>query len=242
MPVAFSQLGDHGRLGNSMFQMAATIGVALKHNDSYIFPRWQYWKDLNISGCYADNIIIKHRYEEPGFTYKPIPYRNNLDLFGYFQSEKYFKHCEEDISKLLAPKRSVQSLPKTASIHVRRGDYLEPHLAGCYVKLNMGYYERAMSMLNVKRFLVFSDDVEWCKSHFVGKKFDVIENNHPPHDLALMMACENNIIANSSFSWWAAWLNPNPDKKIIAPLKWFGPKLAPTHDTSDLVPDGWVRI
>ena len=88
--------------------------------------------------------------------------------------------------------------------------------------------------------MVFSDDIEWCKHNFIGEEFIFAEDTNPVTALSLQLSCANNIIANSSFSWWAAYLNKNPSKIVIAPQKWFGPNLA--HDTKDLLPKEWARI
>ena len=90
-------------------------------------------------------------------------------------------------------------------------------------------------------FAVFSDDIEWCRSNFHGDKFVFVEDQKDYEDLYYMSLCKHNIICNSTFSWWSAWLNNNADKKIISPKKWFGPGYA-THELSDLTPKGWTII
>ena len=105
---------------------------------------------------------------------------------------------------------------------------------------NLGYYKEAIKLMDVNKFIVFSDDMSWCKENFVGDEFIFMENNSDYIDLWLMSLCDNNIIANSSFSWWGAWLNQNPNKKVIAPKKWFGPAI--NHNTKDLIPESWIII
>jgi hypothetical protein len=92
-------------------------------------------------------------------------------------------------------------------------------------------------------FLIFSDDIQWCKENFpdMPEKFRFIEGNKDYEDLYIMSHCKNNIIANSSFSWWGAWLNSNLEKTIIAPATWFGPTLQ-NNDTTDLYCEGWIKI
>ena len=92
------------------------------------------------------------------------------------------------------------------------------------------------------KYMIFSDDLDWCKATFVGEQFHFSEERDPVKDLGNMISCLNHIVANSSFSWWGAWLCPNEDKKVVAPKIWFGPKLAPTHDTKDLIPNKWIRV
>ena len=125
------------------------------------------------------------------------------------------------------------------SIHVRRGDYLglPNHHPACPLE----YYEEAMKQMDdSKIFLVFSDDFGWCKENFTNSNVIFIEDNKDYIDLFLMTLCQNNIIANSSFSWWGAWLNQNENKKVIAPNKWFGKAIQ--HNTKDLIPPTWKTI
>lgn len=249
MTITFSKLGEYGRLGNSMFQMAATIGLATKHNDTFMFPNWEFYVEERFNlpdNTFRPDHQIKYSstYDEPHFHYKEIPYKPNMNLMGYFQSEKYFAHCKPLIRSCF--KEDVENMPKVCSIHVRRGDYIEPHLNGCYENLDMEYYNHAMKMTDANHFIVCSDDIEWCKSQFEsGLKYNFSfseASDDPLTDMQMMASCGTNIIANSSFSWWAAWLNNNENKKVIAPQKWFGPKLAPTHDTKDLYPEEWIKI
>lgn len=104
----------------------------------------------------------------------------------------------------------------------------------------MRYYQAAMNQTKTPFYLIFSDDIAWCKKQFIGPQFEFAEGNSPVTDLALQISCEHNIIANSSFSWWGAYLNKNPGKRVIAPGKWFGP--AQPHDTRDLLPSSWTII
>lgn len=242
MPVTFSKLGQYGRMGNCLFQMATTIALAHRNNDEYIFPRWEYEDSFWISKDRFKNgkVYYKHTYDEPHFHYAGIPYKPNLNLHGYWQSYKYFQDENSTVSALLTPKYNAEFSDYTTSIHVRRTDYLTHK--GCYNILNMNYYEKAMEIAGTSNFLIFSDDITWCKRHFIGNKFEFSEGNSPPVDLSIMSRCTNNIIANSSFSWWGAWLNKRFEKKVIAPKIWFGPQLASTHNTKDLIPPNWTQI
>ena len=128
----------------------------------------------------------------------------------------------------------------TCSIHVRRGDYLNS--PNHHPTQNMNYYMRAIKeMPKDSVFLIFSDDIKWCKENFpnLPEKFIFVEGNKDYEDLHLMTHCKNNIIANSTFSWWGAWLNSNSDKIVVAPKKWFGPALK-NNDTKDLYCEGWI--
>jgi hypothetical protein len=181
----------------------------------------------------------------------------NLYLVGFWQNEKYFLDYADQIKLDFSFKKSATGLnskflkkiavEQSVSLHVRRGDYLNyPHsdaknLAGD------DYYKRAVTLMRTKIsnpvFYVFSDDPQWCRENLrIGPNTIIVDHNPPNkghEDMRLMSACKHNIIANSSFSWWAAWLNQNLDKTVIAPRLWLND---PSIDTSDVVPEGWVRL
>src|ERR1019366_4582584 len=101
--ISYSQLGNNGRLGNQLFQMAAAICLALNNNDTYIFPAWKYEKYFNLHGCFSNSVTYKNTYNEPHFHYAPIPYQQNLNLSGYYQSYKYMTGNEDFIIEKLMP-------------------------------------------------------------------------------------------------------------------------------------------
>ena len=241
MTITFIKLGSYGRMGNAMFQAATTMALAWRNKDGFQFPKWIYSKDFNIPKYH---FVFRSnngpQYEEPHFHYSPIPYKENLNIHGYFQSEKYFKDFGDKIRDSFQSQYKYRFRDDVCSIHVRRGDYLIHE--GCYNILDMKYYEKAMSLTGYKKFLIFSDDINWCKSKFVGKEFEFSTEKDPVRDISRMKMCGAHIIANSSFSWWGAWLNDYKDKIVIAPSNWFGPKLSPTHDTKDLIPGEWLQI
>ncbi|KKN72160.1 hypothetical protein LCGC14_0413720 [marine sediment metagenome] len=243
MTVTFIELGDKGQLGNQLFQISSVIGSALYHNDDWILPKWLYFNYFNIPANYFSNEIhINRIHNELCFHYAGIPSFKGevVSLSGYYQASKYWQDYANVVLKLLMPKR-LGSYKDYTAIHVRRTDYLIH--TECYSILDMhNYYEKAMMACPSKNYLIFSDDLDWCKKHFVGNEFSFSEERHPAIDLGNMIGCKNNIIANSSFSWWAAWLNKTPDKKIVAPVTWFGPKLSLTHDTKDLLPKEWIKV
>ncbi len=198
-------------------------------------------------------------YREKSFSFNNtfLKLGKNVYLKGYFQSEKYFS-SEKDIirnefifkpnlishlSSLVYQLKNFNSI----SIHVRRGDFSkDPEIAEYHGTLEKDYYNKAIDLLRSKLsdpvFYFFSDDINWVKENltYPNSVFvsDNITKNHF-EDMYLMSQCRHNIIANSSFSWWGAWLNSNPDKIVIAPEKWFneGPK-----DTQDIVPEEWIKI
>lgn len=252
-----------GGLGNMMFQIAAGYSLAKKvgrefllytdtlegivhrHPSQYstnIFKLLEPIQDL----C---NISIVN---ETSFDYNEIKadaqIKNSQDIMvrGGFQSHKHFENYQEDIRRLFEPSPSdVEKLlerydtTNTVSIHVRRGDYVQ--LSEHHHNLKVDYYLNAIDYFKGHSFLVFSDDIEWCKEVFEGPNFTFVENLDDVSSLYLMTLCKHNIIANSTFSWWGAWLNPNKDKVVVYPSKWFGP--ANSHlKTSDLFPNEWICL
>lgn len=198
-------------------------------------------------------ITPRYLYQEGDFKFNPqvLSLDSYTDLSGYFQTEEYFKKYREEILEIFSFKKDDEeearnfllSLPSdkdTISLHVRRGDYtLYPnHHPVC----SDDYYQSAIGKFDLKNsvFLVFSDDIEWCKKKFEGDNFIFSETNNPYVDLAIMSMCDHHIIANSSFSWWGAWLNRSEDKRVIAPSRWFGPAL--NKDTSGIYCEGWEVI
>jgi hypothetical protein len=240
--ITFTELGNKGRIGNQIFQCSATISLATDNEDKYIFPPWKYEKHFNINNnCFSSNIKPTHTYIEPYFHYTKIPFTDTkdkiVDISGYWQSYKYFEKNDGLIKSLLTPKDGFPIKWDTTSIHVRHGDYLS--YSDSHPVLDMSYYKHAMDMIKSKRYLIVSDDIEYCKKNFIGEQFEFSEADEIT-DLKLQISCEHSIIANSSFSYWSAYLNKNPNKIVIAPKTWFGPKLQ--HDTKDLCPESWLRI
>ncbi len=248
---------DTGRLGNKLFQAASTIGIATRNNMGYLFPECDYYNYLNGTIPTADiQKLDSVEITEEGFHYSEIniPDRElNYNLNGYFQSVKYWEHCEDNIKKYFQPNFFIKSQVRqkygqilenydTVSIHVRRGDYID--LSHFHVNLSMDYYLNAMKTVFNKReykFLIFSDDIEWCKKQ-TWNSHDIlfIEGNSEIIDFHLMSSCTHNIIANSSFSWWAQYLNKNEDKMVVAPKEWFTKNVG--HDTKDLYLPNWIVI
>lgn len=201
-----------------------------------------------------ENIIPLPR---PPYNIKRYPFHfegnftfNNHTLIdGFFQSEKYFIHHRENIIKLFTTSKGINckyldyfypSFNVITSIHVRRGDYVNHQ--NHHPVQSLDYYNEAISLLDEETdyFFIFSDDIPWCKENFKGDKYIFVEGNSDYEDLILMSNCNNNIIANSSFSWWGAWLNQKENKKVIGPKKWFGPAI--THNDNDIIPKSWMKI
>jgi hypothetical protein len=154
--INFPRLGRLGRLGNQLFQIAATIGMALDHEDRYGFPRWEYERAFTLEGCFYDSLPEGPLYREPRFCYDPIPYAPFLQLEGVFQSEKYFIRHADYVRRVLTPLgwSPRDDVKRTASLHVRRGDYLQ--LQEKHPLVPMSWYDRAIELLRnegVQEFL-----------------------------------------------------------------------------------------
>ncbi len=199
--------------------------------------------------------------KESGFTFDPNILRASGQVYldGYWQSEKYF----EDIQELLRAEFTVKEQPQGAnasmmerikqssaavSLHVRRGDYAsDPGSNQYHGTCSPEYYQSAVSKLIAlgiqPHFFVFSDDIPWAQAnlHLDYPASFVNQNGMSAdhEDLRLMSTCRHHIIANSSFSWWGAWLGSHPDMVVIAPRKWFNEA---THDTRDLIPASWLQV
>ena len=183
-----------------------------------------------------------HRKAIP-FHYESFKVTDDTLYDGFFQSEKYFPN-KTLILNLFQPSEFInQQLVKydnllkgiTCSIHVRRGDYLNYSL---HAARDIEYYQKGMDRVGeVDKYLIFSDDLDWCKKNFIGDKFIFIDNEKDYVEMFLQSKCTHNIISSSSFSWWGAYLNNNPKGKIVAPKQWFS-----NNKLNNIVPDSWIKI
>jgi hypothetical protein len=219
--------------------------VALDHGDGYGFPRWEYERRFTLNGCFHDTLPEGPLYREPSFSYTPIPYAPSLRLEGFFQSEKYFIGHADYVRRVLTPLgwSPREDLKRTASLHVRRGDYLQ--LQEKHPIIPMSWYDKTIELLRnegVQKFLVFSDDLRWCRLQEWPVDVTVIGDLSVLQQFSLTMACHHHILANSTFSWWSAWLDPKPEKVVIAPAAWFGEGYAAECPTGDLFPSGWAVL
>jgi hypothetical protein len=257
-----------GGLGNQLFQVATTFALAKDSNNllkEEIVPIFPFLTDQNVSRTksYKDNILRKiHRiqenikflvYKERWFPYQQLPrysieYKdNNLMLDGYWQSYKYFDKYRDELKELFSPrdedllKIKQYDFKNSLSIHLRRGDYLNHPTI--HLNLPISYYEEAFGIIKnfeIENIYIFSDDIKWCKNHLTfikGNKTFVEEEDYI--ELYIMWNCNYHIIANSSFSWWGAYLSNS--KKVICPKRWFevdGPK----YNIDDIIPAGNYQI
>lgn len=229
-----------GGLGNQLFQVSAAVSLARQYSDeaSFNFDNWQQSTQGHSPYCYRNTIFRNllqtdqvdwQIYKEPDFKYKEIPYQANLKIRGLFQSEKYFHDSKEFLLSLFSSPilllaklqvnyaKILHSL--NCAVHVRRGDYLKT--PKYYKAFDLDYYHRAIKLFPDHQFLIFSDDIDYCKQVFIGTQFSFIEGNSDDEDLYLMSLCGAHIIANSTFSWWGAYLSVN-SSKVIVPKTWFG--------------------
>jgi len=228
------------------------ISLAARNNVDYIFPEWEYNKYLDNKIPVGD-IKCNFIHKESKFSYDEITIDSskNIDLEGYFQSEKYFVDVVDDIKwyftldttyeNHISEKYPILITDKTCSIHVRRGDYINK--SDYHPLQTLEYYNNAISELyedvdNIT-FLIFSDDIQWCKDNFNLDSQIFIEGNDDIIDMFIMSKCDDNIISNSSFSWWASWLNKN-DNRTVCPSEWFG-KSGP-QDYQDIFNKKWIKL
>ena len=262
--IGFNRLGLLGRLGNQMFQYASLRGIAANNGYNWMIPpppegngyfkEWEHHQlfypfelknlhNLNVQYTDGERPTVK----EKSFAFDEDLFNNCpkwVNIEGFLQSEKYFKNIEKEIKEDFAfkeefskPSRDmIATVEEPVALHIRRTDYLK---LSHHNSLGLDYYEKALGEFDSDRtIIIFSDDPEWCKEQklFDGDRFLVAEGNGNYVDLCLMTLCTGHIIANSSFSWWGAWLSDS--KKVVAPKNWFSGHLE-DQDTKDLYCPEW---
>jgi hypothetical protein len=215
--------------------------------------RWRFFS----TGAKKTNV-----FQERHFHYDSSVQRIGPPVFlkGYFQSPEYFLGSEELLRSEFKLKdeggdaflywRSRIAGKNGISLHVRRGDFLESGITSVHGVLPTDYYERALALIDCRssaqaEVFVFTDDPEWVKANLkVGRKFELISGSKmkPIEEMTLMAMCANHVIANSTFSWWGAWLNPDVSKSVVAPRRWFSAEAARRMNTADLFPQGWLLL
>ena len=203
--------------------------------------------------------ISTNRYKQPTFSFDPSwnAVSDNTMIEGYFQSEKYFSEIKSILRQEFLPKsmptganRDFEMLitsTESVMIHIRRGDYVSnPKALKTHGLCSISYYENALDQIYSKvkdpHFFIFSDDLDWVADnlHLRGDVAYVSGNiSFPEIDLYLMSRCKHFVLANSSFSWWGAWLGGDEKSMRIAPRPWFD---KPSFEESDLIPDMWIKM
>jgi hypothetical protein len=183
------------------------------------------------------------------FRYTEITPEDGVEYYGFFQCEKYFPN-REFIKWLFEPSDEIKAKTLkygdlfkgiTCSVHVRRGDYLRQPTK--HPAQSIEYYIEALEVLmpyDIDRFLIFSDDLEWCRKNFTGNRMTFIDDIDYV-ELYLQAQCTHHIIANSSFSWWGAFLNETAETVVVAPKRWFGQDF-PADYADDICPKRWTLI
>jgi hypothetical protein len=262
--IGLNYLGKMGQLGNQMFQYAAIKGIAKNRGYQFTIPnhnkkledslgnilRIQLFDVFDIKPDQtgfidADKDVFETNFDFDETLFEKCP--DKVSIAGYFQSEKYFKNIVDDIKTEFTFKKeyydsceTIKSmLDNPIALHIRRGDFLIN--SGNHYNLSLSYYENSLKQFDSDRqVVIFSDDPKWCKRQelFVDDRFLISETNNSYIDLCLMTMCSDYIIANSTFSWWGAWLSQNLNKTVIYPNKWFGPNNS-DKSTKDLFPEEW---
>lgn len=253
-----------GGLGNQLFQIFTVISYSITHNIPFAFvysdkvnigrERPTYWNNMlqsiKIYTNYNENAYV---YNEPSFMFSEIPKMPSVCLNGYFQSYKYFETNKETIAgicEIREHQTKEQINTKTISMHFRIGDFKD--LQEYHPLLPVNYYINALKYVS-DNFDGDYDVLVFCEvedKHTVQAIIDVmhikykvsfIDENIPDwRQMVIMSCCDVNIIANSTFSWWGAYLNNLPNHVVLYPNIWFGPRI--THDISDLFPPEWQKI
>ena len=258
--ITFNKLGSYGRFGNQLFQYAALYSIAKTRGYEFGVPynnrSENEYNDFCLIDCFPnlsakDSLDIKqiHKAQQHVFEYNAgifgIP--DNTDICGYFQSEKYFVdyreqilneyHFNKSISDEAINVRSLTNKP-VISVHVRLGDYI--HQPQNHPVCSVEYYHEALKLLPDDLMLfIFSDDMEKASEIFknLGRPIAFIDTKNKFVDMCVMSMCNYHIIANSSFSWWGAWLAES--KNVIAPSQWFGSSPDMPKNWSDIYCKNW---
>jgi hypothetical protein len=254
--------GDQwGRLGNQMFQAGQLFGIAQRCGHDFYLSRDGH----SLWGCFDLDLPSEgpeciHRFDEvhgscnydPGAFEQP----DGTAYHGFFQSYRYFDHCQSALTRFLHFKLRYRALAEAmlyayrrrhrrplVSVHVRRDDFLKPGNLGMFGDLaSEGYYERAFEAIGDDvAYLVFSDDIGWCRRYFQLERAEFVDTD-PCTSLCMMTGCDTNVVANSSFSWWGAYLNARGGE-VYAPSRWFAQGVNPPNDVqNDIVPPRWRTI
>jgi hypothetical protein len=247
MIVTFNSLGRAGRFANAAYQIASTIGIARKSGFDFAFPLFINHHHRDAFGSTEDVDLYKHfvnplpLYDGPelpdhsvAWGYHDVVLAESVSLSGYFQSSRYFEHSINEVRHYFRMKDEPPQNDYVA-IHYRVGDYG----SGYHPRMTMDYYAPAMAQFPSAKFLVFSDDLNEAKNLF-GNSVEYSEGRDYIQDFKLLKKCKSFIIGNSSYSAFAAVLGEHPEKKVVAPRPWFGPRYE--IDGEDIYEPTWTII
>jgi hypothetical protein len=267
------KIGFDGRFGNQIFQFAGLFGISRKigyqlvipennligknknYNGSDFIEKFDLYDcfkiDTNFLGIPTD---IQRIYHEKTFHFDSnfFSILDNSEIHGYFQSEKYFEHCKDELLSNLQFREEILDISKEllpyqnkdlVSIHIRRGDYL--NAPNYHPVVTKEYIDKSIDYINKNgeyHFVIFSDDIDWCEYTWSNKNnFTFFKSNSQFIDFCAMSLCKHHIISNSSFSWWSSYLSKSENKIIIAPAKWFGNGFS-HYNTDDLYTKNMIKI
>ncbi|MFY7812012.1 MAG: alpha-1,2-fucosyltransferase [Flavobacterium sp.] len=216
-------------------------------------------KNKIIQKCYKWLGVTRHIIHDAESGYQPIDFKKNTTYIGYWQDQEYFKEYHQKLVKLFTPSKFSTSCLQwqqliqsseipTVSVHFRRGDYVQKEAVNavhgvCSNQYYLDALQYLMDRIPTFQIFVFSDDINWVKENFMFQQpaFFVDNVTVPWEDIYLQSICNHNIIANSSFSWWGAWLNKNPNKINIGPLKWFN-DIEKNNNFKNILPNYFIKI
>jgi len=262
--ITSTRIGRYGNLCNSMFQFAAVLGMAKKCNYEVVIPHNKTYFEPNY-GCLNTSIfdgfditIPKLNLDSYSFTETEFPFHyidktvdDFTDMRGFFQSEKYFENAINEVRSQFQFKQEIKDRidlskypdpSKCTSIHIRLGDYMRKRHH--HPVLPSSYWNNAVREAGLEHIVIFSDDIEYAKKMFGESNRIVYSNEKNPFEaLYHMSLCKNNIICNSTFGWWGAWLGEARagDKVVVAPEIWFGAGHT-NFNTKDIKPERWTTL
>lgn len=270
--ICKTNLSAGPQFGSQMTQYAGLYAVSRKLDAEIVFilEQMNFFRGVKLFDAFSlhNKIIGMNDIKFSSFTLKHdecldsrvfnLSPSVNWDIGGLFHTCKYFHEYEKDIQNIFTFKDSIKEVATQkineikqsesyplVSLHIRRGDYLEVSS----LNLDLSYYNEALSIFlnkfdnNYFKLVVFSDDISWCKQNIIGENVFYSENNSNYVDMCMMSMCDHHIVANSSFSWWGAYLNPSSDKLVVCPYEYIG-----SSDTQhqfingNYFPDSWTSI
>lgn len=241
-----------------MFQIAVTYALARDNNTECAFD---FTGAVKYQGCsaskYADSIFRgftslptgwkpKITFKERGMEYRDVMVIDGMALDGYFQNERYFFKYTDEIRRYFRDESIIEflrgyyagSLKNSLSVHIRRGDYLR--FPDTFHILDTSYYIEAIKRVcrdsKIEYIFVMSDDIKWCRENIKDDRIVCVTGHPDHHEMLLMSMCSHNVISNSTFSWWGAWLGETKDKTIVAPDRWL------KNIPNQIIPERWVRL